>query len=141
MRTLPNLLSVALLASFAIFAAASGETEEAAEMELSSQATAMSVSATRLYADYRANEISADQRYKGKALLVTGVVDNIGKDIMDTMYVTLKGDEILGSVQCFFAESHASELSGLREGMNISIKGRCDGLMMNVMMKGCTIQR
>jgi hypothetical protein len=141
MRTLPNLLSVALLASFAIFAAASGETEEAAEMELSSQATAMSVSATRLYADYRANEISADQRYKGKALLVTGVVDNIGKDMMDTMYVTLKGDEILGSVQCYFAESHASKLSGLREGMNISIKGRCDGLMMNVMMKGCTIQR
>jgi hypothetical protein len=141
MRTLPNLLSVALLASFAIFAAASGETEEAAEMELSSQATAMSVSATRLYADYMANEISADQRYKGKALLVTGVVDDIGKDFMDTMYVTLIGDGILGSVQCYFAAYHASELSGLRKGMNISIKGRCDGLMMNVMMKGCTIQR
>ncbi len=141
MRVLLNFLSALIVAAFAMMAAGSLESEESSESQVANQTPDLKVSATRLYADYDGNEVAADQKYKGKTLLVTGTVDDIGKDIMDTMYVTLIGDGAIGQVQCFFAKSHAGELAGLRKGMNLSVKGRCDGKMMNVMMKGCTLQR
>jgi len=141
MRTLLNVLSVVILAAFAMMAAGSLESEESTESQVANQAPALTVSAVRLFADYDSNEVAADQKYKGKTLLVSGTVNDIGKDIMDTMYVTLVGDGVIGQVQCFFAKSHAGALAGLSKGMNVSVKGRCDGKMMNVMMKGCTLQR
>lgn len=202
MRTLPNLLSVALLASFAILAAASFPTEGVVETELSSadkekirqayadalvtevkaneedvvemefssadkakirqanadalaaeakatgvtseNAAAMEVSATRLYADYVADNYSADQRYNGKELLVSGVVVKVGVDIAERRYVMLKGgskaefDPTLETVLCYFSDSHAGELTSLREGMNITIKGRCIGYAQ---LKRCSIRR
>ncbi|HEX7773344.1 MAG TPA: hypothetical protein VF435_13035 [Pyrinomonadaceae bacterium] len=65
------------------------------------------VSATALVADYEANEVAADRRYKGQTLEVTGVVDSIGNDILDSMYVTLDSGERFGitNVQCFFDKS------------------------------------
>ena len=43
----------------------------------------MDATASELYRAYEANEVSADQQYKGKRLLITGVVENIGKHVMD----------------------------------------------------------
>ena len=141
MRTLLNVLSVVILAAFAMMAAGSLESEESTERQVANQTPDLTVSAVRLYADYDSNEVAADQKYKGKTLLVSGTVNDIGKDIMGTMYVTLVGHGVIGQVQCFFAKSHAGELAGLSKGMSVSVKGRCDGKMMNVMMKGCTLQR
>ncbi len=51
----------------------------------------ISVSAKQLFADYQANEVRADDRYKGRALLVSGRVDSIGKDLgTDAVVVHLK---------------------------------------------------
>jgi len=141
MRTLCNFLSVLILSAFAVMAAGSLQSEESTEAQVASQAPGLSVSARQLYSDYQSNGIAADQMYKDQTILVTGTVDMIGKDIMDTMYVTLIGDGVIGSVQCYFAKAHENELAGLRQGMSVSVKGRCDGKMINVMMKGCTLAR
>ena len=62
------------------------------------------VSAKKLYKDYNANEIAADEKYKGKIIEVTGVIRDIGNDIMDNAYVTLVGDQYFGDIQCYFSE-------------------------------------
>lgn len=41
------------------------------------------ISAVDLWNAYDENEVSADQKYKGKQLEVTGSIDDIGKDILD----------------------------------------------------------
>jgi hypothetical protein len=67
---------------------------------------------------------------------VSGVIDSVGKDMTDTMYVSLKGGgefEMRG-VQCFFADSDKGQLTGLSKGRYVTIKGKCEGLMMNVLL-------
>ena len=60
------------------------------------------VSARKLYKEYNANEIAADEKYKGQIIQVTGIIRDIGNDIMDNAYVTLIGDQYFGDIQCYF---------------------------------------
>jgi tRNA_anti-like len=99
----------------------------------------INVSAAQLISEYKANEIAADQKYKGLLIQVTGKVDHVGKDILDSMYVTLKGDgkyEFV-SVQCFFDDDWAKRLSYLSEGDPVTIQGTCNGKFGNVLLKNC----
>ncbi len=129
------------VSTFTQIAEIGGRTEGATESKIADQAPVQKIAAKMLFSDYESNEIAADQKYKGKTLLVTGTVEDIGKDIMNTMYLTLTGDGPFANVQCFFGQSHESQLAGLRKGMTVSVKGQCDGKMMNVLMRGCTLAK
>lgn len=118
-----------------------GRTEGATEKKIADQAPALTIAAKTLFSDYESNEVAADQKFKGKTLLVTGTVEDIKKDLMNRMYLTLTGDGPFANVQCFFAQSHESQLAGLRKGVSVSVKGQCDGKMMNVLMRGCTLEK
>ena len=98
----------------------------------------LTVNSKNLYNDYNNNEISADDKYKGKIIQVKGTIRDIGNDIMDEAYVTLIGDEFFGDVQCFFSDK--SYLVDVKKGQNINIVGYCDGLFINVIMKNCIIK-
>ena len=91
------------------------------------------VSARKLYADYQANEIAADETYKGKILQVSGTIRDIGNDLLDNAYITIAGDQYFGDVQCFIADK--SVVAKLRKGARITVKGECDGLLMNVILQ------
>lgn len=138
-KTIKHLVSAMAVAGF-LFIAFGSDDETATETEISTQEPAFTVSARQLYADYEANGVAADGKYKGKVLQVTGVVNTIDRDIMDKIYVTLKGDQYFGDIQCFFAESHVGTASQLSKGQTITVKGKCDGKLMNVMLKGCIIE-
>jgi hypothetical protein len=109
--------------------------------ESSEPTPAIKTSAIQLVNDYKANEVAADQTYKGKIVEVSGVIESVAKDIMDTMYVSLHGGaefEFRG-VQCYFASKNTARLARLSKGLPITIKGQCDGLMGNVLLKNCII--
>jgi hypothetical protein len=44
---------------------------------------ALPVQAERLFLDYQRNEVAADQQYRGRRLLVTGMVTSVNKDFTD----------------------------------------------------------
>ncbi len=99
----------------------------------------MEVTASELYRAYEANEVSADQQYKGKRLLITGAVENIGKDVMDNPYVALKIDFLKG-VNCYFDDENNKVLSQLNKGQKIQIIGTCAGLTLtDVVVKDCEL--
>ena len=99
----------------------------------------MEVTASELYRAYEANEVSADQQYKGKRLLITGVVENIGKDVMDNPYVALKIDFLKG-VNCYFDDKNNKVLSHLSKGQKIQIIGTCAGLTLtDVVVRDCEL--
>lgn len=95
------------------------------------------ITAKNLTANYEANEVQADENFKGKTFFVEGTVSDIKKDIMDDIYVTLEGDEMFRQVQCFFDDKNTA--SQLQKGMRVTFQGKCDGLMMNVLMKNCIL--
>lgn len=119
------------------------ETEEKRREVLSQPATA-TVRAPDLWQAYQENEVAADQRFKDKVVIVTGVVENIGKDIMDTPYVTLRTQDFgsagyWAQVQCMFADTNIDTLGRLQSGQRVKIKGSVDGYLVNVILHGCTI--
>lgn len=100
---------------------------------------AITIDARRLYSDYEENEIAADQKYKGRQILVLGTVDRVGKDILGGSYVSLVSGEF-GSVQCLFNNDSKAQLADLSKGQQVRIQGTVSGLMMNVLMKDCVLK-
>lgn len=90
---------------------------------------------------YQANQIKADQIYKGKLTSVTGVVDGTGVS-KGISYLNLgTGDpHTIVPIQCFFKErSEVDKLEALEKGSTVTILGKIEGLGLTVTMKDCKL--
>jgi hypothetical protein len=99
------------------------------------------VPADELQARYRANEIDADDRYKGQACEVTGVVESVGKSTFpEICYVVLQSGGMLQGVHCRFDLSHENTLAKLRKGQQVTVWGTCTGMTLgSPSLKNCTL--
>ncbi|GIW90596.1 MAG: hypothetical protein KatS3mg109_1028 [Pirellulaceae bacterium] len=136
----PNAVSAAILLFFVFLAIGSMETEESVQQDISNAVPTVHVTATQLVDDYKANEIAADEKYKGEVIVVSGTIESIGTDIWGTMYVTLMTGNPIVSVQCMFADKYKSQLANVRRGQYVTIKGRCEGKHLNVLLRGCSFK-
>jgi hypothetical protein len=101
--------------------------------------SAIEVSASQLEVDYRTNEVSADAKYRGKVLRVTGTVDAIKKGISDDPYVTLKTGEMFNDVHANFEDE--GTLGTLHPGQRISVRCIGDNVIMgSPMLKRCVLE-
>lgn len=108
--------------------------EKLSEIEERTKQTMTAIDLTQNYID---NEVRADEDFKGKKFYVEGTVNDIKKDIMGDIYVTLEGSEMFREVQCYFDDTETA--SKLEKGMTVTFFGQCDGLMLNVLMKNCKL--
>lgn len=108
----------------------------------SSSAQVMQVGIQQLLADYKNNEVGADNKYKGNLIEVTGIISDVKKDILDNLYVTLGTGRAfeIPEVQAFFDDSMNNQLAGLNKGQQLTVVCRIDGLMLNVQAKDCVIK-
>lgn len=141
-----SLASVATLAVFSVLVigsgdsagggASSGGTSEAAPPA----APAESLSANALFAAYNSNEVAADAKYKGKGVIVSGRIQDIGKDIMDNAYVVVGGQGFLDGVQCTFPSDQQSVVAALQKGQAVVVTGSVTGKMGNVQVEDCAVR-
>ncbi len=117
----------------------STERTDASSQEVDQQEIVLEISASQLVHDYYANEIAADQKYKGRRYAITGIVDSIAKDILDTMYITLgSGAQFeFQKVQAFFDDEMASGVATVQAGQRLTVICTIDGRMMNVLVREC----
>ncbi len=101
----------------------------------------MQVSASQLVNDYKANEVSADIKYKNKMVEISGTIKSIGKDILDQPYVAIAGNssDTFTDVQCMFDKSDQDQLASLSKNTKITLRGRVDGILMNVLIRDCIV--
>jgi hypothetical protein len=141
-----NLLSVLALGTFVALATGSEESETSSTddwvIDVDDGTTAPSggetveITSKDLSAEYDKNEIAADNKFKGKTVKVTGKVEDIGKDFMDEVYITLEGQDIFQGVQVYFKNSGEEETAAtLEKGQDVTIEGNCDGLLLNVQIE------
>lgn len=97
------------------------------------------MTSSELYKAYEENEVSADEKYKGKKIAITGIIDNIGKDPMDNPYISFKENYLQG-ITCYFSEKNIKDISQLNKGDKITIIGECRGFVLtNVIIRKCDI--
>ena len=113
--------------------------EQVQKQAAETKKTPSDVAPSTLLADYKANEVAADGKYKGKWLKIQGPVNKIAKDIGDTIYVTFKSGERFDimSVQCFFDDKFTAKAAQLSPGQAITVIGKCNGKFGNVLIKEC----
>ena len=98
------------------------------------------VSAPELLKQYTTDETKADKEYRGKKIIVTGRINSFGKSGSEYQ-VFLEDASILRDVVCEFPESEAGKLAKLSRGQEVRITGTCNGLMINVYVKNCTLNK
>lgn len=98
------------------------------------------VSAIQLFKDYKANKVSADLTYRGKSLLVNGVIDSIHKNITNAPYLAISGGGPSKMVRAHFLKSELPRLSGLKRGQKITVACTGDSMLTgSPVLKGCAI--
>jgi len=105
----------------------------------SASASAKWVEISTLLSEYRDNEVRADSSFKDTWIQTSGYVGEVKKDFLDSMYVTLGTGASLEvpKVQCFFADSEAKKAATLSKGARVTVRGRVEGLMFNVLVRRC----
>ena len=122
-----------LLALLAILAAC--ETETGIAKEIADKEPELVVSAAQMAADYEDSESAANEKYKGKVVLVTGVISVIYRGILQTPYVELEA-----GVRCNFSDNEDAVMLTLTEGQTVSMKGQGDRLFLRVELRGCSVE-
>jgi len=89
---------------------------------------AVRVSALTLWNAYQANEVSADQAYKGQTLIVTGRVSSIGKDMFNDVFLSLRSPNEFMGVRANIADSEERRAAALSKGAGVIL--RCEGAGM-----------
>lgn len=103
---------------------------------------ALDVQLETLLSEYKDNEVRADANYKGKVIKISGKVDDIKKDILNSPYVTVgTGKQFeIPQVQCMLRKDASGAAMQLSKGADVTVIGKVDGLMMNVLVRDCSIQ-
>jgi hypothetical protein len=129
----------AVVVAFALFhfRDVAGESGSAAPTAV----TANEVALDALLSDYTADEVAADQRYKGRLIRIRGVLKEVNKDILNAPFVVVgNGSDIaLRNLQCALSQSAGGEAKGLTRGAPITVQGRVSGLRLNVQLTDCTV--
>ncbi|MGI6172556.1 MAG: OB-fold protein [Christensenellales bacterium] len=85
--------------------------------------------ARELYKMYSDNAIAADEAVRGKTIIVTGTVYDIGSSF-GIPYIMLDGGGFLEHVQCDFPMDAKSELAKIRKNQKVKIRGECTGIFL-----------
>jgi hypothetical protein len=122
-----------------VVSAFKGGTASSAQANAKPTEAAKPVDIRTLLGEYRDNEVRADTNYKGRIIQTTGLVEDVKRGLMNELYVTVGTGQLLEIpvVQCLFDEAHMQKAASLSKGARVTVRGRVDGLMMNVLVRDC----
>ena len=106
------------------------------------------LTAVELVDEFKSNEIGANEKYNGKTIIVTGIIDDFTSTELfgeNYSYIILNGsntDFLLSeNVQAVFEKkSEFVKLSKYTKGQEITIKGVCEGKsILNIIVNNCSV--
>lgn len=100
--------------------------------DLNVDAETLKVPAATLLSTYKANEVRGDNAYKGKTLLISGLIASIEKDFTNAIIVKVGtgADFETPTAWCYVVDADAKSAAALSKGDHISIRGRVEGLTL-----------
>lgn len=99
------------------------------------------VSASALWKAYDSNEVSADDLYKGRLLLITGIVASIDKDFADNIVLQLASGQMFQSVHAKLHDSQKSSAASLTKNQRVAVLCKGSGRIIgSPMLTDCILQ-
>ena len=108
------------------------------------KARTVTVTAAELLKEFQADEAVADDKYSGKYLEVTGVVERAGRSGQGIPFVILHGgdENAKFKVECFFdfgSEADPGRAERLPKGKTVTVRGEYRGRVSNVQLRECVL--
>lgn len=97
------------------------------------------VDAAALFNEFEQNEAQANKKYLNKVVAVKGKIASISPKDELGVSISLDADNEMAGVSCQVSE--ADNLGDLREGDVITVKGLCTGVLMDVVLVKCSVEK
>lgn len=97
------------------------------------------ISASGLFSEFETNEADAGARYIGKVIEVSGIIMALDQGNSDAKSVTLDSGSPFGGIICTFQDPVSAD--GLVKGEEVTIRGECSGMLMDVLLNNCVLIR
>lgn len=94
-----------------------------------------------LFDEYAADEKAANAKYLDKVISVSGTVSSVNREDAEEPGLNLNTNDMMGMVTCQFLPDHAYELDNIQEGDRVTVKGQCTGVLMDVVLIRCSIEK
>ena len=134
---------VAMILVFAVGIAVMGSWRDVAGKSAGNVArSAQEVPISALLTAYEGNELAADSLYKGKLIQTRGILSSVNKDVLDNPYLLVEEpnkQRILKNLQCYLAPSSLNEARQAKLGGSVTVIGKVDGLLINVLLSECKL--
>lgn len=98
------------------------------------------LTAAALLEEFNKDETVANQKYVDKVLSVQGRVSEVKLDADGQATVILDCGDPMAAITCSFYENEAGSLKNINVGTEITIKGKCTGKLMDVVLNKCSIE-
>lgn len=96
------------------------------------------LSADQLFDEYEADEVAANNKFLDKTVEVSGTIGEIGTNDADQTFVILTAENaMIGGVSATFSEKPET----VAEGQQVSVKCRCTGKLMDVVLINCALSK
>jgi len=109
------------------------------ENSVKNESAIYSLSSDDLYTAFNDNEATANEKYLGKIIDVTGEVTEIQKTNNGQLILLLSCNSPLGGVRCTFETQQEKLLQKVTKGTKHSIKGKCSGFLAEVVLDNCCL--
>lgn len=102
-------------------------------------ATAMTPKA--IWADFNANEIAAENKYKDKVISIKGKINIIKTDLSGNPMLSFSVDSYgLNTIQCVFSNDEKNSIASLSKGQRVIVSGTIHGSVMgSIFVRGCQL--
>lgn len=103
--------------------------------ELDNVAPAYILTAEALYSAFEMDESVAARTYTDAVIEVTGEIESVTHSDNGTNIILIAKNAMMGGVNCSMNEQNLN----LRKGQTVSIKGRCQGFLMAVIINNAKV--
>ena len=94
------------------------------------------------FKEYEDNAVTADKKYNGKLIKITGRFKDAGKDILDNYYITVGGADDLSwdYFQCYFKNnSELEKVMNYKTGDSVTLIGKVGDQMLSITLDDCVL--
>lgn len=98
----------------------------------------INISSQDLYAAFSVDEDSANNRFLGKIIAVTGLVQSVDAQPEKTTISLGTGDP-MSAVVCEMNANIQSDFTGIVRGEELTVKGECSGMLFDIILVNCVI--
>jgi hypothetical protein len=110
--------------------------------DLSKVKPAYIISSKDLYSAFESDETGATAKYTGKVVEVNGNVAQVEfGDTDSTLSITLREEDQMSGVICTLSGIEDKSQVNINPGQQITIRGECSGMLMDVLLNNCVIVR